>query len=248
MAFLANGSIHRRDQNLIFTPKGVAGDPYWASVILLAPLSADFDDKSTYDWTITNGGGSINSTDQWNGLNTFNNTGGLSVPDNDIWRTGTGAFCFELDVFPYSYFVGQNTILGQARSRAFNFVNESFVLSIENTGMITCRFGVGASETAVTHPGPVPTGAWSNICVRRMDTGNTQIAFNGSFTLSSSAFPVGTNSNNSVDPLRVGMIGVDMGATYFGMLGRFANIRMTKGAGRYAGNYTPAVAPFPIGP
>lgn len=223
------------------------GDPYFASVVLLACNengangTTVFIDQSSLAHTITTvGTAAWTSTAPPTGLTTTLSTPAagdcLQLADSDDWNFGSGDFTIEGNINP-STVAGTGTIVAQYSSGTAG--NASFLI-YRNTTSLELYYSTNGVSWAAGTPrsiGTVAINTWYNFSISRIGN-NWQTAFNG--TQATTWVDSGT-LNNSTRVLRIGS-SASGGESFAGKIG---SIRLTKGVGRYSGSYTPPALPLP---
>lgn len=221
-------------------------DVSFASVVLLAPLSVDFDDVSSYGRTATVSGPTINSTQTLFGLSTGEFGGGVTYPDAASLDIGTQNFCVEGWLYLSAYPGGSPAaVCAHSYNTSFNWTNHEFIVFVQSDGQMGVTIGNGGGETKIlsgTGSGLCPTNTWFHWAACR--GGGTldlyrQGARRGSGTLSDA-----TSINASTAVLRIA--GAPTDSPYVALACRQAQVRHTIGSRRYTGtSYVEPSAPFP---
>lgn len=228
----------------IVTP--LAGDPYWANVVLLchadgANGSTSFTDTSLSAHVLSASGSAVVSTTSpkfGSGSADFS-AGGLSnvnaAGSTGDWNFGAGQFTIEAWGYATSSATtGINIIIGQFQGNSnlgwdFGFVSGPLSFYYSTTG--TNNPSVVGSYTP-------PLNTWVHYAVDRDASNVLRVYVNGSVLASatvSAAFFASTlscrfgNDGNGTRPWP----------------GRPDEVRVTKGVARYGGAFTPPTAPFP---
>jgi hypothetical protein len=226
---------HRR--KAFKTESGSGGDPYFASVVLLLHCdgsdgSTTFIDSSSYARAMSvSGDAKISTTDPKFGTGAMLLDGigdDVYAADSPDWDLGTADFTLEGWVYPTSATAAQ-TILAQwiTGGTAFFFgVGPGYGLYLNNTLVIGYTAWPSANN-------------WHHWAVSR-NTSSIRLFING--TQHGSTYNIGSSAiTTSSTALRIGRDGY--GNPYFS--GKMDEIRITKGVGRYAANFTPPTAAFP---
>lgn len=226
-------------------------DPHFSSVVLLLHMngtngSTSFVDSSGSTKTVTAYNGAAISTAQskfngssglFDGANTY-----LLVDDSSDWYLGTGAFTIEA----FIRLTAQATTATIAAQRGTDTSNHawSFTASTASGGQLQFRYTSSGSSVAVRAPAWVPAlNTWYHVCACR--TAGTLRLFVDGLSIDSSA-----NTVNIFDSPRPLMIGAGNNSTSVispqnYLNGHIAELRITKGVGRYTGNFTVPTQPFP---
>lgn len=226
-------------------------DPYFSSVVLLLHMngtdgSTSFVDSSSSAKTVTAYGGAAISTAQskfngssgsFDGANTY-----LLVDDSPDWYFGTGEFTIEA----FIRLTAQATTATIAAQRGTDTNNHawSFTASTVSGGQLQFRYTSNGSSVAVRNPAWVPNlNTWYHVCVCRA-AGTLRLFVDG-VVINSAANSV--DIFNSPKPLMIGAGNNNTTTTVpINFLnGYIQDLRITKGVGRYAGNFTVPTQPFP---
>jgi len=235
-------------------PSGPQTDPFFSSVELLLHYngtngSTTFTDSSSPPKTITRFGNTVISTAQFK----FGGSSGLFDGNGDyLSAAGSTDFTFPADftIECWIYIVGAPSVIGSADSgsthstiistTAGNNQGWSFlILGEPGTVPSTLYFEKSGGGYAGVIGGTVPALQWNHIAVSRTST-TVRLFLNG--TQTASATISGTVDSSNVAPF----IGRTPFSAYFRYLnGYMDDLRITKGVGRYTGNFTPPSAQFP---
>ena len=215
-------------------PPVTGGDPYWASVVMLAANDSKpngttvFTDQSTFAHPIgSQGGAAYSSALAPVGLTSSylgNGASYLSAPSADL---ALGAGDFTVECFAYVAAGAPVSVMGTGAavaqwylflqtSAGWQFyINGSLIFTTSGT------FGAGAwHHLAVVRQGTAVRGYYDGVLVGS--------GVNGS-VLSGTSFGMGARDNAGTNPLT----------------GNLASIRVTKGVSRYNNNFVPPVLPLP---
>lgn len=226
-------------------------DPYFSSVVLLLHMngtdgSTSFVDSSSSAKTVTAYGGAAISTAQskfngssgsFDGANTY-----LLVDDSPDWYLGTGEFTIEA----FIRLTAQATTATIASQRGTDTNNHawSFTASTVSGGQLQFRYTSNGSSVVVRNPAWVPNlNTWYHVCVCRA-AGTLRLFVDG-VVINSAAN--GVDIFNSPKPLMIGAGNNNTTTTVpINFLnGYIQDLRITKGVGRYAGNFAVPTQPFP---
>ena len=226
-------------------------DPYFSSVVLLLHMngtdgSTSFVDSSSSTKTVTAYGGAAISTAQskfngssgsFDGANTY-----LLVDDSPDWYFGTGEFTIEA----FIRLTAQATTATIASQRGTDTNNHawSFTASTVSGGQLQFRYTSNGSSVVVRNPAWVPNlNTWYHVCVCRA-AGTLRLFVDGVVINSAVS---GVDIFNSPKPLMIGAGNNNTTTTVpINFLnGYIQDLRITKGVGRYAGNFTVPTQPFP---
>lgn len=226
-------------------------DPYFSNVVLLLHMngtngSTSFVDSSSSANTVTPYGDASISTAQskYNGSSgAFDGSGDyLLCADSDNWNLGSGEFTIET-------FVRFNSVSASAQlvaQRSTDTSNHAWTMAYSTTsgGQMQFRYTTnGSTVVAQTGAWAPVVDTWYHVCVCRA-SGTLRMFVNGSSVYSAAN---GVTLFNSSRPL---MIGASNNSTTtispsFLLNGYLAELRITKGVGRYTGNFTVPSQPFP---
>jgi len=226
-------------------------DPYFSSVVLLLHMngtdgSTNFVDSSSSSKTVTAYGGAAISTAQskfngssgsFDGANTY-----LLADDSPDWYLGTGEFTIE--AFIRLTTQATTATIAAQRGTDTNAHAWSFTASNVSGGQLQFRYTTSGSSVVVRNPTWVPTlGTWHHVCVCRA-AGTLRLFADGA-VINSVANSV--DIFNSPKPLMIGAGNNNTTTTVpINFLhGHIQDLRITKGVGRYAANFTPPTRPFP---
>lgn len=212
----------------------MAADPLWGNVVLAMHMNSLVDEKGKI---ITAGGNAAISAAQskFDGYSCgFDGNGDyLSPPNHSDFTFGTGEFCVDAFVYPTSVASSSCGIFGVGvDSVTFFFIkldsNRKLVLRYNGTDVYT-------SSNAVT------LNAWSHIALARVGnvftfyvdgTASTNTYTNAGFNVTGTIPAIGTSAANKDT------------STTNKFTGYIDELRVTKGAGRYTGNFTAPTAQF----
>ena len=159
----------------------------------------------------------------------FDGTGDrLFVPTNANFGFGTGAFTVEAWVYPATAFSTFQTIVDARISNGAT----PWLLGISTTGLARSYDG-----TTVRTGGQLTSLAWNHVAWSRTFSGVNYVTVNG---------VVGHTWSASTDFGATKSLTIGSGAAGYGELltGYIQDLRITKGAGRYSGAFTPPAAAF----
>lgn len=224
---------------------GVGGDPLFASVVLLlhcdeANGATTLVDASAAARSVTCTGGHVISTAQSKfGTASLDcqasANGRASAADSADWHFGAGQFTIECWIRPSVAISGARSLMGQwgvAPNLGWTIIFSS------TSGNFSFQYSTtGSDSPAVSFAYLPPVTTWTHIVVDR-DASNVLRTYadgvvKGSATVAATLF-------NSANQLQIGN---DISTRAFN--GYMDEIRITKGAARYAGAFTPPAAPFP---
>lgn len=219
------------------TPSAAVSDPDFASVSLLLHMdgsngSTTFTDSSSNSLTVTAAGNATVSTTQakFGQSLTLDGSGDyLDLPSDSLLTMGTGDFTIE-------FWLYVNSISSSASNNQILMTGgtNSVLIAFRNTNQLS----VGDENTAFLIDGSVPSEAtWTHVAVSR-SSGNLRLFLNGVQTGSTYSSSV----NFSSPQRRIGAKFTASGQSFDGYID---DVRITKGVGRYAANFTPPTAAFP---
>jgi hypothetical protein len=217
----------------------VVTDAYFNLVTLLLPGNGTngaqnntFLDSSTNTFTITRNGNTTQGTfspfSQTGWSNFFDGTDDyLSVADNAVLRPGAGTFTLEAWIYR-SASGAAHTIYAKGGA------STGIVFQVTSTNVL--RFT--HTTTNIDSTGTISANAWTHVAVVREGTGTnqTKLYINGTQD------GQGTVSTDFTQTEEV-RIGTNRGATE-DFNGYISNLRFTKGAALYTGNFTPSTSPL----
>jgi hypothetical protein len=249
-----NGQFGLFNKPGFYVDPGAGGDPFWDNVVTLADFegtggATTFTDQGPLGKAYTFGPVTTLSTNttRYNATTSIRFAGGTTSnlkigPAGDAdFALGSKDFTWEVDCWHSS--TADDNIFSiwdsgtNNRCLALNTDTSSTELSLSGSNNGT------ASQISVPNiTGGPGQSQWKNICLCR--DGNNLRVFNegtvqhtedltsfGSFFAANTIFTLGANNNGTASE----------------WLGHFENLRVTVGAARYTGNYTPLAGNFPIG-
>jgi len=217
----------------------VAVDEFFNRVTLLLPGNGTngaqnntFLDSSTNNFTITRNGNTTQGTfspfSQTGWSNYFDGTDDyLSVADNAVLRPGAGTFTLEAWIYRGASGAA-HTIYAKGGA------STGIVFQVTSTNVL--RFT--HTTTNIDSTGTISADTWTHVAVVREGTGTnqTKLYINGTQD------GQGTVSTDFTQTEEV-RIGTNRGATE-DFNGYISNLRFTKGAALYTGNFTPSTSPL----
>lgn len=213
-----------------------SGDPLFGNVILLMPFDGDDESTAFIDHSELGvvpesyGPIKLSTAEKEYGTASLSpgENGYLILPENPAFYLGSGEFCIEASVYG-DFGDGSRTILGQwgsnfwfgvalGKPAFYNFGDVSFV-----------------SPTAIDHD------TWTKLAAfRKEDT--LYLAVDGT-VVATKNLSAGQSFGYTTDRW---YIAAHQGPSAYMGSGRYIdNLRVTKGASRYSGSYTPESGPFP---
>jgi hypothetical protein len=170
-------------------------------------------------------------------------TGSMAFDGSGDWlagpptpQTDLGSGDFTIEAWLYRTASGAASDSGMVSRGAPSTLN-GFVFAYTSANVLTFNFNYsGAIVTGVT---VIPANTWTHVAVSR--NGNTfRLFVNG--VVDATATSTNSQTTNASDVFYVGRAGYDSGRIVTGYLD---DVRLTKGAARYIGNFTPPVARMP---
>ncbi|MBS7669323.1 hypothetical protein KIH45_06170 [Croceicoccus sp. 1NDH52] len=237
-----------------FTPPSApfatgSSDPYWSNVKLCVEFSGangstSFTDQSPSGHTLTaSGNAQISTADspswQSSALNLDGSGDFVTIADSADWDFGTDDFTVEYyakhDTTVVDALIAQYGTTGNDRGWGFFEGN-----SLEFYYSLTGSDDVGTTSTII-----MPPPRWSHKAISRV--GNTlYLCYDGIVRATKDV--TGLTMFDSNRQVAIGANGEGTTAFY---TGRIANVRITKGTGRYSGSvnssYTVPSVPYPVG-
>ena len=215
-------------------------DPYWSSVVLLAPFdeangSTTFTDYSNSAHTLTAAGNAeTNTASPPSFQGTYLDLDGtgdyVTIADSADWHFGSGDFTVE-------YFARHDLTEVDAGLAQYGPSNRGWAI-FESTIMDFYWSTTGANQTNVS--GSFSGGTWIHRAISRV--GNSVYLYADGTRIATGDM-TGVTINNSTRPLVIGANNDGASAYYDG---GFAQVRITKGVGRYsAATITVPTMPFP---
>jgi hypothetical protein len=170
-------------------------------------------------------------------------TGSMAFDGSGDWlagpptpQTDLGSGDFTIEAWLYRTASGAASDSGMVSRGAPSTLN-GFVFAYTSANVLTFNFNYsGAIVTGVT---VIPANTWTHVAVSR--NGNTfRLFVNG--VVDATATSTNSQTTNASDVFYVGRSGFDSNRIVTGYLD---DVRLTKGAARYIGNFTPPVARMP---
>lgn len=215
---------------------GSAGDPYWANVVSLLPLTGtnggtSFPDSTGRVWA-PNGGITTSAAQSkfGGGSALFSGSQFLSSSQSIDFAMGNGDFTIEVFAYVPSSISGDQSIFNVG-------LNSGTSSGLRSNALFS---GPNSVSYGVTSPAPVSFNAWVHQAACRA-SGIMRVFYDGVAKAS------GPDSYSYVQG--VGFIGAgssNNGGSVTSYLHAYLNyLRITKGIARYTANFTPPAAPFP---
>jgi len=207
-------------------------DPHFADVVLLLPMDTDFADYSNYSRSITVVGDTQISTAQSkfsSASGYFDGSGDRLTMTTTTELQLTGDFTVEVQAYPLA--TADDIIIGNSSSNV-----QVFRLNQGGTGRLSVY--VDPVQVFAATAGGITVNTWHHLALSRSGT-ETRMFVNG--------LQIGDARNlwsNTLEINRIGSLGIG-GSSFNEFQGYLADLRITKGVGRYTGNFTPPTAPFP---
>lgn len=226
-------------------------DPYFGNVVLLLHFNGDngaqvFSDSSNRKHIpvfVQNVGETQTDVVLFGVASGFFNGGYIWYDPDPDWAMGSGPFTVECQVRFSTTGIGKrNLFLGQADSIGGN---HCFGISKTDTDYLSCTVTTADGEFSITGTTKMIANQWYACALERTDT-SLILFMNGAIQ--------GEISITGTIPVETSHFGIAIGGDYvntnppaFGtlLLGYVDEFRLTKGIARYAGGYTPQIAPFP---
>jgi hypothetical protein len=221
------------------------GDPDWANVIALLPMTGDnnattFIDLTGRGWS-AQGNAKISTAQSkfGGGAGVFDGSGDyVDTPDSNDWDFGAGMFTIEAFV-RFNTAATNSTVLSQWGTTA-GTAAWAFYL---DTGILYFRFydtGAVLRDTSVAWAPAANT--WYHLCAERNASGVVRVYVNGVVVATQTR---GQTMRTSTALPRFGAV---QGFSTFDLNGYAGWLRVTKGVARYNGAFTPPSEPYPAGP
>lgn len=229
-------------------------DPYWANVVFLSSFEGPDGATSTTEdtgLTLSFTGGARIETDQFKfgaaSLRLESGTPFVSAPSSDRWDFGSGDFTIEAWAWIGAAGVdgsGSRTVLsrwtaaGNQRAWDFDFGDNFLFFNIRPNG--------GTSPTPFAGDFVASSlNTWYHIAASRV--GNELRVFRNGVQIGATGDMTGVVFPTFSVPLRLGCVFNTVNAVTNRFVGYIDEVRITKGVGRYTGNFDPPTAPFPRG-
>lgn len=217
-----------------------AGDPYWSNVVALLHFdgsdgSTTFTDQTGKAWT-ANGNAHIDtSQSDFGGSSLYCDGSGdsISTPDDTDFDFGAGDFTIECSV-RFKSVSSFRALISKDKN-----TGRSWQFDLNNgTSLRFAGYGVGTKSVAATVS--ISTDTWYRIAVSRV-SGVLYILVDG---ILKNAGGTSFTTNIAHTSTQVGIGQEFYPGNEFYANANFDEVRITKGVGRYTGNYTPDL-PFP---
>jgi len=240
----------RSQRGFIVNPFVFAGDPFFANVVILAPLSAQvssaFVDQSSYARTLTSVANVALDTSQYPfppASATFDGTGDtITTPITSALQPGTTDFTLECYVRPPTPLPGSLRFIFSTRSTAGN--DAGVYMFLNSSGFVEFRVPPGNGGTnlvSMLSNTTLPAAAWTHVCIIRVGV-DWYMFFNGTnvahATVSSGMSVASTNGS-----LWIGGSSNEAGGREW--LGNIGPVRWTIGGSTQRYNQT-AFTPDPL--
>lgn len=222
-----------------FRTSELDGDPYWENVVALLHLDEENGSTTIIDssplalpYSRASGTGQItNATSKFGDTSLYvdGNTRYLS-PYNSAWVFGTNDFTVEFFYYRGRASATWDSVVGNFAS------STSWCLWVDSNEAGKPFFALGAAGMKATSPA-IPVSTWTHIAVSR-NAGWLRMFINGELVTEGS-FPQNLATPN---PIAVGGNGTGFDC----FLGNIAELRITKGVGRYTENFSVPTEPYPI--
>jgi hypothetical protein len=220
----------------------VAGDPYFANVVLLCHFdgangSTTITDNSPSAHSLTSTGPSLTTTQQKFGTASLSQTGAanwVESPDSADWYFGNGRFTVEAWVRPAATISGVRSIVAQFGGSS----NYGWFLGWNGTALSFFYSTTGTDNPAVAGTYSPTTGNWVHIAADRDASNVLRVYADGAVIASATVSATFYNS-----PLKLFIL--NDGNNTRGLIGQIDDLRITKGVARYAGPFTPPTTAFP---
>ena len=215
-------------------------DPYYSSVSLLLPMSANFTDYSSSPKTISNTNATISSAQ-------------YVFPPASGYFSGSGAYLsyqspgvkpsvidFVLDTTSTGTIEFWVFVPGLANNSILSIGECYWNFGLTSGGNLSLYWWTGSANT-ITYTSGITSNTWVYIAFVK-STNVVQIFVNGISKGSQNVTSVSWGTAAYGDTLRIGHTA---GISVSDLNGYLSNLRITKGVARYTSDFTPPTAPFP---
>jgi len=218
-------------------------DPFYSNVSLLlhgdgANNSTTFTDNSPSPKTVASNEGNVISTaqSQFGGASIFANSTYMKYDADTDFELGSGDFTIEC----WYRGTGGGTFSAIVSKGVTGSVTGSYALHFRSGSNLLGFYLGTADNNVITSTTNIKTsGVWSHVAVSRVGN-STKLFINGiqegiTYT---TAYTIATGGTLNVGALFFTLTGETV-------IGYIDDLRITKGVGRYAANFTPPILPFP---
>ena len=227
-------------------PYGVAGDPYWNSVVLYLPMtgphgSRTFTDVSRFGHAVTANGNAQVSAAQ----SKFGDASGylsgsgdfLSFAGGSSLQFGTASFTIEGWIYPTAS--GGGSIFSNTDSWQAGRYNLTCGQPGASRFLQFYANSVRSATVVVQSSGAIPLNAWTHFALVRAG-----IAF--AMFINGTQTGTFTSAASMSDPSNITLrYGATDGGSQQLFTGHIAHFRITRGVARYTSSFAPITAPFP---
>lgn len=224
-------------------PSAVEGDPYFSSVVLLAPFSGA--DNSTSFTEYKNNLLTTTGTTKISTAVSKFGSGSLLVGNSPVVVSGSannaefafaGAFTWELFAY-FTSFTTAQTLLSKSDTSQLSVTRE-FALTVNNSTTLSLYYGVrGSNQTVYNATVPaMPLNAWNHIAMTRDSSNLIKFFVNG--VVSANTYTDSVPLSNTTNTLKIG----SFTETTNLITGRLEQVRLTNGVAR---NIVVPTAPYP---
>jgi hypothetical protein len=229
-------------------------DEYWVNVTSLLHFDSNITDQKGIVWSNINGA-TLDYTEKVFGESSLSLTSSsyLRTAARPEFNFGTGAFVVEARVFvPSGQTYNENEIpimaAGAQNTHSSNG-GWNFALFDKSSGA-TMRFemciaGGGAPNVEFTFSPSMPRDQWFYVCIERDGTGKTRGYYNDAKVGESMGLSGVDVKNPNNKNVLIGASSNGANETFFKLVGRLDEIRVTKGVTRYGDSFTLHSRPFP---
>lgn len=224
-------------------PYGVAGDPFWQSVVLYLRgdglhQSRSFTDLSPNAFRATRfGNAELSATVSRFGYTSVNpggSGGAVQFPAGTAFQYGTGDFTVEAFLYMTAFNASGSAVFSQTVSGT-NY----FLCSISAAGAPAFIGTPSGGGTLIFGPGNMSLRRWHHFAITRASS-TVRVFLDGV-----SGTPT-VNSTNFSDTTRIPTVGnYPHNFTTVFFSGFISELRITKGVARYTSSFAPITAPFP---
>ena len=217
-------------------PANDAGDPHFASVVLLAGMEGSnggttFTDESPAAHALTASSATTSTAQKQFGASSCaiaTDASGVTSPDSADWLFGAGQYTIELWFYPTSANGFQALLYQQPFGSP---AQGGWGLTLQGDNTVTFELGWDDGTTALFGAGAPNFNAWNHVAVDRDAAQKTRVYLNGSMVASNTATKT---MRDGTSQLAIGNVS-NLGSTNRPLTnGYIDEVRITKGVARYA--------------
>ena len=220
------------------------GDPMLDKVVVGLPFTSSLADTAGHTFAAA-GGATISSARSAYGSNSLSLNGTTQYLSCTSVDFDMGSSDFTIEAFVYTDLTLSRTILGKQYSYD---TSRSYKLEFFTSGGVMFTTDVAGTGTGnlkiIAADGSLTANTWTHIAVERQGS-YFKLYVGGALKVTSAAAPGAVFTNT--EPLLIGSAKY-LGSPSYLFNGYINGVRITKGAARYGGAFTPPTTPYPIAP